>query len=144
MRYKKSDIEKVATDMRSRVELALIRRLQFVGESFIINARQGANFKDHTGNLRSSIGYVIIQNGLQYTQSGWKQILQGTEGIATSQQLIEELSKLYPNSIVLICVAGMDYAAYVEAKGYDVISASSITAKNELQKSVEELIAKLQ
>lgn len=37
--------------------------LQRTGEEFVKIARLEGNYIDHTGNLRSSIGYVIVKDG---------------------------------------------------------------------------------
>jgi hypothetical protein len=43
----------------------------------------------------------------------------------------------------LIVVAGMDYAAAVESRGKDVLTASSIKAKNELKQAIKDLKRKV-
>lgn len=45
-------------------------------------------------------------------------------------------------AIAFIGVAGMDYALLVEAKGRDVITASAIAAKSDLEKALNNLSGK--
>jgi len=45
-------------------------------------------------------------------------------------QLIDELAAQYPKGMILVVVAGMEYAAAVESKGYDVISGASFVAQD--------------
>jgi hypothetical protein len=136
MRINNTQINQAIKTMKSRVEEAVIQRLQFIGEKFLSNARINADFIDRTGNLRSSIGYVIIKNGLQQSGSDWIMIRQGKEGIVAGKRIIDELSRKYPTGIILICVAGMEYAAAVESKGYDVITSSAFLAENDFKKMI--------
>ena len=63
------------------------------------------------------------------------------DGIEQSQSNINKLNRKqfdtikakYPKGLVLIVVAGMNYAAYVEAKGYNVLSSAELMAENILK-----------
>lgn len=92
------------------------------GEEFLNKARVNGNYTDRTGNLRASIGYIILNNGKILTQSfgGSKK-----DGASQGQKVAKEIAQRYTKGFVLIGVAGMNYAAYVEAKSYDVISGSA-------------------
>ncbi len=46
-----------------RAEERIYKLLQRAGEEFVKIARKKGNYQDHTGNLRSSIGYVIVKDG---------------------------------------------------------------------------------
>ena len=46
-----------------RAEERIYKLLQRAGEEFVKLARKKGNYQDHTGNLRSSIGYVIVKDG---------------------------------------------------------------------------------
>lgn len=124
-------------------------KLQKVGEEFVTNARNNGTYKDHTGNLRGSIGYVLFKNGIQVNDNfksypPSQASLKGT-GIGPDQakMIIDEIITKYPTGLVLVCVAGMEYAAAVESKGFDVITSSALIAKNDLQKGLEELRQKV-
>lgn len=144
MKFDKRQIKKLVSEMKERVEEAILLNLKRVGEQFIVDARNNANFTDRTGNLRSSIGYVILKNGLQLVGSNWVQIKESGEGVIAGKKLIEELSRKYDTGLVLICVAGMDYAAAVESKGFDVITSSAMIAEQSLKKAIERLKGKIQ
>ncbi|WP_288896887.1 hypothetical protein [uncultured Capnocytophaga sp.] len=96
-----------------------------VGERCIIEARDNGAYTDRTGNLRNSVGYVVLLNSVEKSKSNIS---------ALNQKLIEELKSKYPKDLVLIVVAGMNYAAYVEAKGFNVLSSAELIAKNILTK----------
>jgi hypothetical protein len=89
----------------------------YAGETFVNNARDQmqdhamGTYKDVTGNLRNSIGYFIFHNGA---------LVKEDSNIVTNKSIVEQQVK--PDGFQLIGIAGMDYASYVESKGYNVIS----------------------
>ena len=92
------------------------------------DAKGVSTYKDQTGNLRSSIGYVIMQDGKELANNfeaipGPKG--SGAEGAAKGLQLAHESAQSFPGSIVGVVVAGESYAVYVEARGLDVLTGSS-------------------
>jgi hypothetical protein len=139
-KFTPGDIEKYVSQQKDKIEAAIINRLQFVGEKFIANARSVDTYKDRTGNLRSSIGYIIIKDGQQIFGS-----FPGatTAGKSKGLTVAEDAATKFPSGIVLIVVAGMDYAAAVESRNYDVLTASSIEAESALLKSLNELKRKI-
>jgi hypothetical protein len=80
------------------------------------------DYLDQTGNLRSSIGYFIAKDGV---------IIKG-QGTSESRSFASSIIRQYNSGFSLIVVAGMEYAVYVEAKGYNVISSSELFAIAEL------------
>jgi hypothetical protein len=138
-KFSTDDIKKMLVQRKQAILDAITQRLQFVGEQFVIDARNSGSYKDRTGNLRGSIGYVILYNGAQLTGN-----FDGTvDGVVFAKKAIADIKEKYPTGFVLIGVAGMDYAAAVEAKGYDVISSSSIKATEELKKALQKLNEKI-
>lgn len=147
-KFNAKDIAKWSAEVRARVINAMLSRLSFVGESFIVNARNTDTYMDQTGNLRSSIGYLVAYNGNIMGQNfEAKPNGNGTEsgeaGVRAAQELAKDIADDYPNGFVLVCVAGMAYAAAVEAKGFDVITNSSITAVADLKQAMRELKSKI-
>lgn len=115
-------LQSVFEQFQKEVDNKTLQTLQYMGEEFVNKARLSGNYTDRTGNLRSSIGYIIILNGKTIDKN-----FQGpkTEGRSQAQKVAQEVAFQYPSGYVLIGVAGMSYAAYVEAKGFDVISGSA-------------------
>ncbi|MBC5635180.1 HK97 gp10 family phage protein [Parabacteroides hominis] len=100
-----------------RAEEQIYKLLQRAGEEFVKIARKKGNYKDHTGNLRSSIGYVIVKDGDILTEN-YEQSTIGTDkqtGIREAKRLVSELTSVYSDGWVLVGVAAMPYAVYVEA-----------------------------
>lgn len=113
-------------------ERIILMNLNRIGLNFVTNARTIDTYKDQTGNLRSSIGYVITHNGVMVVNNFEATL--NEDGREQGEQYAIELSNQTPGKYVLICVAGMNYAGYVEAMGYDVITGSELLAKQDFKK----------
>lgn len=92
--------------------------MHVTGSQFQNDARMNGNYKDHTGNLRASVGYGI--------KSDVGSVFAGNN---KATQLLENLISRHRGP-VLALVAGMTYAAYVEAYGFEVISNSVAKARD--------------
>jgi hypothetical protein len=141
-KFNRQQIAQAIKERKKRIEEAILLRLQRVGEQFVNNARRNANFKDRTGNLRSSIGYVILKDGVQLFDN-FAQRAGGPQGEQVAKDLVEEVKKNFPTGFVLIGVAGMDYAAAVESKGFDVITTSADIAEVSIKAGMQQLANKL-
>lgn len=144
-RFSKSDVNRMFMIKLQRIETVIINRLIQVGEKFVINARNNGNYLDQTGNLRSSIGYIILKNG-RTIHENFELSNKGTDkrtGVNKGKSFINQLKANFSTGYVLIVVAGMDYAAAVESRGKDVLTASAITAKNDLQRAISEIKRKV-
>lgn len=109
------------------------RALLRLGEESVAKIRdRGADesWIDHTGNLRSSIGYAIYNYGKVEIESAFAVVNQGTEGAQVGRELIRELASLYADTYALVILAGMDYASDVEAiESKDVLASTELWAK---------------
>lgn len=138
-RFTPADVERMIREKADRIDKAILSRLQYIGEKFVNNARKNHTYLDQTGNLTSSIAYIILKDGSR-KKDNYKKSEKGSggeRGLTAAKAMIEELKVKFPKGYVLICVAGMDYAASVESKGKDVITASSIAAKKDLENAVK-------
>lgn len=111
-----------------RLKTALVYNLCAIGEQVLNAARLTNSYKDQTGNLRSSIGYVVSVNGEIVQMSSFDVVKEGGDGAKGGKTYALQLVKDFPQGIVLIVVAGMNYASYVSAKGYDVLDSSELLA----------------
>ncbi|MBR3548328.1 MAG: hypothetical protein IKN86_12355 [Bacteroidaceae bacterium] len=127
------------------MKAALIRELNYIGEKCVntarISARKGRDFKDQTGNLRGSIGYVIVVDGEIVSESAFEPVKDGAEGSQEGRNYAERLAKQHPQGIALVVVAGMNYAKYVASKGYDVLQSGELLAKKLVPQMLKELEA---
>lgn len=143
MTTKMSEVNVYLKAEAERIQRLTIRALSYLGEQCVKVARDRApelSWIDQTGNLRSSIGYIITHNGNIVQYSDFKQVKQGSEGIKVGKDLATEIAKQFSNEYVLVVVAGMNYAEYVEARdNKDVLATPELFAKAELPKMIEKL-----
>ncbi|WP_343679995.1 hypothetical protein [Chryseobacterium arthrosphaerae] len=115
----------------------IIRIMRVVGEDAVNEARSYAkqnDWQDVTGNLRSSIGYVITLNGSIVGENFEK--IQGPQpttkdGKKIGYDLAIDIAKALPE-IALVIVAGMNYASTVESRGRNVLTSAELKAKLKL------------
>lgn len=124
---------------QKRLEQATIYLLKYLGESLVKYAKDQHNYTDQSGNLTNSIGYVVVQNSTPVHFGG---LNQPGEGADAGLKLAMKLAAETPNSFSLIIVAGMNYAAYVEAKGYNVILPAELKAKSDFPAAMNKLVEK--
>lgn len=108
---------------------AIIRTLHYIGISCINEARDNGTYRDRTGNLRNSIGYVIVRDGQIVEGSSFDIKEEGWEGKASAERIIHQQVARFPHGIVLIVVAGMNYASAVEAKNLNVLTSAELLAE---------------
>lgn len=143
MTTKPDELHKIMMKEAERVERLTIRALSELGERCVDRIRDRSGDKswyDRSGNLRSSVGYVIAHNGSIIRYSDFSQVGQGSEGTKTGKDLAEELVKRYSNDYVLVVVAGMNYAEHVEAMdNKDVLASTELWATGQVPKMLEKL-----
>lgn len=120
-----------------------IERMQWLGEMCLIEARNNKGYMMQTGALLSSTGYTIFVDGValhsQFDAASGAESNAAQNGIKAGQALAEKVGK-ETKGVALVVVAGMNYAAYVEAKGYNVLSSAEHLAQRELPRILEKLV----
>lgn len=134
-----SEIDAYIQQQLERLERAIIYNFHYVGTECINRARDLETYKDQTGNLRSSIGYIIVKDGVIIEESSFEQVKEGRAGSALGREFIQSLAAKFPHGIVLIVVAGMNYAASVEAHGNDVLTSAELLAERMLPDMMKRL-----
>lgn len=134
-----SQIEKYMQQQLKRQERAVVNTLMYIGERCVNTARERGSYTDQTGNLRSSIGYVVAVDGKIRGVSDFAIVKDGEEGGKTGKEYAKELIAKYPQGIVLIVVAGRHYARYVAAKGRDVLASAELEAQTLIPKMLKQL-----
>lgn len=123
-KYLKSSVEELINET--------IYKLSYIGENVVNTARLSGEYLDQTGNLRSSIGYIISVDGEIIRQGEFNVVKDGENGTKSGEALAQALAKT-SKGITLIVVAGMHYAVYVSAKGLDVLDSAEIELEKQLQ-----------
>ncbi len=142
-----------ASDIRARInneierrKRGLISQLFYIGEECVNNARtpHDGRYHNQTGNLCSSIGYCILDDGKIVHEGEWKAVAggkgNGEEGMKQGAAFLHDLvSKQPAKGIVFMMVAGMPYAQYVEAMSLDVLDTSEQMAQRKIKDMLNRL-----
>lgn len=164
----RTDVKKLRDKLelgRGKLVDLLVENMCHIGEAAVAIARKTGDYNDITGNLRSSIGYIVLSNGTVCQQSvpdaisvahGKRKVKRkrkdGTEYTATQKvggdgkagaeagkRLLDKLKAEYPYGVVLILCAGMEYAAFVEnVRGKHVL----IDAELEAYRLIDKFLGK--
>lgn len=154
-RFTPQDIAKESQRKLQMIENRIIRILQQVGLQFVKEARDDLNidtgafpairkplkrrgketqsrgpgeYLDDSTSLRSSIWFFVLKNGMVVMSYGEG----NSEGASAAQSLLGQVPKL-AIGYQLIGVAGMDYASYLESKGFNVITSQANVAMVNLE-----------
>lgn len=141
--FSKKDLDKWMSLFMDRVDEKTLTLLQASGEVFVKYARESGRYNDQTGNLRSSIGYVILKDGVEFSSNFEKQNVgtEGEKGVEKSMKLARDLGNTFNTGYVLIGVAGMEYAIYVEAmESKDVITGAQIRTQEWMRRAIKQII----
>lgn len=124
---------------QQQVELAMKSLLQEFGEELVAFAKDTHTYTDRTGNLTNSISYAIVRHKeiLYYNE------VQREEANAAALKVAMKMAESLSDAYSLIVVAGMNYAAFVESRGYNVILPAELKAKQEFTDKVKPLIDKV-
>lgn len=142
--FKMTDIEKDIQRAIRAADKAVFDILKDAGDVFVNTARVRSEFQDRTGQLRSSIGCVVMKDGaVKY--KNFVLAPGGTDKEPGLKKGIEFAKEQGDGSgYILVVVAGMHYAAAVESKNYDVLTNSLPVGKSELFSGIRSLKKQLQ
>ena len=140
-------IDKYLESRRQLLENLILRNLNYLGNKCVAYAKSLDTYVDRTGNLRNSIGYVIVKNG-QIVETLFQADSQGQDNMTSDQtgeeegkKFAKEIAQNFREGFVLIVVAGMDYASYVEDVHHlDVLQPAETLAKSEIQKIIVSIV----
>ena len=120
------------------IEKRQIQMLQYLGEQCVIRGRLNGDYMDQTGNLRSSIGYIVFKNGIAIHES-FQVIGSGSKGQSEGRNVAINAGSKLNDGICLVVVAGMNYALAVESRGRDVLTSTELFAKQQMPKILAQL-----
>lgn len=131
---------------KEAVERRLDMELRQLGEDAVTHAKKNKGYKDHTANLKNSISYALFKDGELLMQSignipepdatkeGQGQVEDNLTAYATRNGVIA--AKGY----TLIIVAGMNYGAAVESKGYNVLYLTGKWINDKMKEILQEVL----
>lgn len=122
----------------------IIIQLQYLGQECVSRIRgrgQSESWIDRTGNLRSSIGSAVYENGKKKLSTAFESVIDGQEGSEAGKRMIDALAKEYSQTYAMVVVAGMDYASYVEnMNGKDVLASTRLWAESVIGERIEDAL----
>ena len=142
----KGSLDDAFRALLAEVERQIIESLCRVGEEAVKLAKlipPERSFRDQTGNLRSSIGYVVVKDGKPVNVS-FGAVKGGHAGVNEGQRLALQVGSGYTDGYALVVVAGMNYAVHVESKGRDVLTSAEKYVEKEIAKELADLVTNVQ
>lgn len=116
-------LDKEFNEEENRVKDQVRMILKRGGEVYQGTSRRNGSYNDVKGNLRNANGYGIAEKGSL------------NEVVADQNETVVGLAEQdLSGDMSLILANGMDYASFVEAKGYDVASSGHLAAEREIRK----------
>jgi hypothetical protein len=131
--FSDSYLKEIMNQFTGAVKDSISDAMKIACLKMVERAKQTNTYKDQTGNLRSSIGYILYHNGKEISRQ-FEIVKDGEDGIRKGSALARDVASEYGKGFVAVVVAGMNYAAYVEAKGKDVITGSSLGFPKDMEK----------
>ncbi len=133
-RTSEKDMDEFLRRAAALIKEYMLKALSKLGEECVVRIRDrgpAESWIDHTGNLRSSIGYSVYDYGVRYMQSSFATVLGGTKGRSEGMRMTQELAHEYSNVFALVVLAAMDYADKVEAlDNKDVLATTKVWAQS--------------
>ena len=124
---------------QEKLDKAVLLSLHDLGEDLVKYAKDNHTYTDQTDNLTNSIGYAVVRNKEIVSHGGLNQPgISGESALQAALKMAQSTQSTYS----LIIVAGMNYAVYVEAKGYNVILPAELKAKKDFPAAMAKLMEK--
>lgn len=141
--FSASDMQKITSRMETEMNAAILAQLIKVGERSIeivrLKSKSEGGYNDDTGNLRSGTGFIIHKDG-QVRHTDFKASGKGTDKqTGLNEGLKSALSILRDAGWGIFMVSGMEYAGWVENKGYDVLAGATTGLEQALQLAFREI-----
>lgn len=134
----KKQITRYLVTYATRIERALIFNLEVLVAQLENHAKLSAGYEDQTSNLKGSIGGIVLKDGRPVSYKGFN--AGGTEGRNTGKEYLNSLIGNHTRGFVVLIVAGMEYATYVENyHGLNVLKKSELKMKSEFPKILRRL-----
>ena len=140
-------VENYLNAVAEKVDETIVRKMCIFGTECVNKVRdrsKEASWIDHTGNLRSSIGFSVLRGKEVVDIGGFFSTNapegNGSEGQQKGKQYLEKEIALCLGDYTLLLVAGMEYASKVEAiESKDVLASTEIWAKQTWEKALPQI-----
>ena len=139
------DVHNHMAEYAVHIHRATVTVLQMIGEQCVKLAREKGTYNDITGNLRNSVGYVLVKNGSIISKNFEAKVQSKVvssangKGVLEGEALAVELASRVNKGYALIVVAGMHYAHYVETLDKDVLDSAERWAETQVPRIMQRL-----
>ena len=141
----KKEVNQYILNFSKRIESSLIFALEFLVAELQNHAKRNASYQDQTSNLKSSIGGIVLKDGVPISYKGFEKEGQSDVGSRTGIEFLNSLISQNNQGYVIIVVAGMNYATYVENYyGLNVLKKTELRMQRELPKMITKLKKKIE
>ena len=106
---------------KQRAETRIVDMFISAGKAFNAYAQNNKGFENRTFSLISSIGFIVVKDG----NIVHEEFIDGGNAVGREKGLKVAREEVEQAGLMLIGVAGEDYALYVESKNRDVITGSA-------------------
>ncbi len=138
-----TDMNVLAQEIQKEIDAETLKHLikiLSVGVEKVRKKMEGMPYQDHTGNLNSSTGFIIYHDA-KVVHRDFRESDKGTDkttGLKEGLSLaLAELRESSGWGVVLM--SGMEYASWVQGRGYDVLLSASANLDSILKESFEEI-----
>ena len=137
------------TERQQALRKVLDMKLRQLAEEAVTHAKQNKGYRDRTANLKNSISYALFYDGQLLTQQAGQiphpeEAPKGHQDVTSNlEEFCQEEGVVRPSGYSLIIVAGMEYGAHVEHKGYNVLHLTKYFLHDEMKKILEETIEEI-
>lgn len=147
--FKVQGLERLQQRLLERKEAlmkVLNMKLLQLAEEAVSHAKHNKGYKDRTANLKNSISFALFFDGELVTQQIGdipqpNEAPKGHQGVQSNlEQYCQQEGVVRPSGYSLIVVAGMEYGAYVEHRGYNVLHLTKYFLHDEMRKILKETI----
>ena len=142
-------LQQKLNEKKEALKRVLDMKLLQLAEEAVSHAKHNKGYKDRTANLKNSISFALFYDGKLVT----KQIGQLSKpeeapkehgGVENNlDAFAQEDGVVAPSGYSLIIVAGMEYGAHVEHKGYNVLHLTRYYLHDEMKKILEETLEEI-
>jgi len=145
----REELQRLLEERKQALVAGLTDELSQLGESAVTYSKDNKGYRDRTANLKNSISYELFLDGeLITTYIGQ---IPKPDAVKDGQHVVKTIIDTYagkpgvvaPKGFSLIVVAGMDYARYVEDKGYNVLYLTKEYLRDEMKKILQRIVERI-
>ena len=133
-------------ERKDALKRVLDMKLLQLAEDAVTHAKQNKGYRDRTANLKNSISFALYYDGELVTMHPGmiplpEEAPKEHRGVETNLEAYAgEDGVVKPTGYSLVIVAGMEYGAYVEQKGYNVLHLTKYFLRDEMKRILKETL----